>query len=76
MHVSAIGNQPVAKPLLTIKEFHYFFGGAVFINAIRRAVNEGRIQSIAVGARKRLIPTSELSAWPLRELEARLREPN
>lgn len=61
---------PHLKPLLSIKEFHQHFLGTIGINAIRTAVNEGRIQSIAVGLRKRLIPASELEAWPQREIEA------
>ena len=58
------------KPLLTIKEFHAHFAGTIGINSIRAAVTDGRIQSITVGVRKRLIPTTELEAWPLREIEA------
>lgn len=57
------------KPLLSPSEFHAHMHGAVGINAIRRLVREGRIRSILAGERNRLIPASELTNWPLRELE-------
>lgn len=56
-------------PLLTIRDFHSCFEGAIGINAVRAAVKQGRIRSIRVGERKRLIPRSELTEWPLRESE-------
>jgi len=55
------------RPLLTIQEVHEHFGGAIGINAIRSAVRDGRIKSLTVGERKRLIPHSELHDWPQRE---------
>lgn len=55
------------KALLTISEFHSELGGAIGINTIRRAVREGRIHSLQVGERKRVIPSSEVHAWPRRE---------
>lgn len=60
---------PNPKPLLTAVEFHEQFKGNLGINAIRRLVKEGRIRSIAAGDRKRLIPASELTNWPQREME-------
>lgn len=60
---------PLPRPLLTITEFHREFRGAIGINAIRTAVSNGRIKSIAVGERKRLIPASEILDWPVRETE-------
>lgn len=60
---------PSHKPLLTAVEFHEQLQGTVGINAIRRLVKEGRILSITAGDRKRLIPASELTNWPQRELE-------
>ena len=55
-------------PLLTIKHVHQLLKGALGINAIRDAVREGRIRSVKVGERKRLIPVSELTDWPHREI--------
>jgi len=60
---------PNTKPLLTAAEFHEELQGTVGINAIRRLMKEGRILSITAGDRKRLIPASELTNWPQRELE-------
>lgn len=57
------------KPLLTPTEFHACLQGAIGINAVRRLVRDGRIRSIAAGERKRLIPASELTNWPQREME-------
>ena len=54
-------------PLMTIAQFHQRLGGAVGINAIRAAVASGRIRSIQVGERKRVIPTTELRDWLARE---------
>lgn len=70
-HPAQRANAPTAppKPLLTITEFYREFQGAIGINAIRTAVNNGRIKSIAVGERKRLIPVSEIHDWPTRETE-------
>ena len=55
-------------PLLTIKAFHHHLNGALGINAIRDAVRGGRIRSVQIGERKRLIPASELTDWPHREI--------
>jgi len=55
------------RPLLTIAQFHQRLGGAVGINAIRTAVATGRIRSIQIGERKRVIPTTELHDWLTRE---------
>ena len=63
-------NHPSTKPLMTIKEFHAHFAGTIGINSIRAAVTAGRIHSISMGVRKRLIPSSEIEAWPRREIEA------
>lgn len=62
------GTEP--KPLLTPAEFHARLGGSVGINTIRRAVKLGRIRSLKVGERRRLIPSTELTAWPNRETGA------
>ena len=71
-HHTAIGATPTAPrpitPLLTIKDFHRHLNGALGINAIREAVREGRIRSVQIGERKRLIPASELTDWPHREI--------
>lgn len=59
----------LARPaLLTVQGFHRALGGAVGINSLRKAVREGRIRSLRVGERKRLIPATELTNWPLREV--------
>ena len=55
-------------PLLTVRDFHFHLHGALGINAIRAAVREGRIRSVLIGERKRLIPASELTDWPHREI--------
>ena len=70
MNASTYPTQPTVtpdKPLLTIREFHDHLQGSVGINAIRDAVRNGRIKSLAVGERKRLIPSTELTAWVERE---------
>lgn len=59
--------QTPTLPLLTVRGFHQALGGAVGINTLRRAVRDGRIRSIQLGERKRLIPTTELADWPQRE---------
>ena len=60
-------NQPLPKPLLSVREFHRHFDGSIGINQIRAAVSAGRIKSVPVGTRKRLIPASELKDWISRE---------
>lgn len=60
-------HRPMQPPLLTIPEFHRALGGAVGINAVRTLVNTGRIRSVSLGLRKRVIPSSELNDWPARE---------
>lgn len=69
MSIDRVVLTPYPKPLLTAVEFHEQFRGTLGINAIRRLVKEGRIRSIAAGDRKRLIPASELTNWPQREME-------
>ena len=54
-------------PLMTIAQFHQRLGGVIGINAIRAAVATGRIRSIQVGERKRVIPNTELHNWLDRE---------
>jgi hypothetical protein len=59
---------PLARPaLLTVQGFHHALGGAVGINSLRKAVREGRIRSLRVGERKRVIPSTELADWPQRD---------
>jgi hypothetical protein len=58
---------PINPRLLTIPDFHRALGGTVGINSLRRAVREGRIRSLRIGERKRVIPSTELANWPLRE---------
>ena len=52
--------------LLTITQYYDALGQTIGINFLREAVRSGRIRSVSVG-RKRLIPRSEVEAWPLRE---------
>jgi hypothetical protein len=60
--------QPTHLPaLLSVQDFYRALGGAIGINALRTAVREGRVRSLLVGERKRLIPATELTNWPLRE---------
>jgi hypothetical protein len=60
--------QPTILPaLLSVQDFHRALGGAIGINSLRSAVREGRVRSLRVGERKRLIPASELADWPQRE---------
>jgi len=66
-NTSTIATTPEPLPLLTIAQFHQRIGGAIGINAIRTAVAAGRIRSIQVGERKRVIPTTELHDWLVRE---------
>jgi hypothetical protein len=58
---------PINPRLLTIPDFHRALGGTVGINSLRQAVREGRIRSLRVGERKRVIPATELADWPQRE---------
>lgn len=72
-HVSPHSHSP-APPhepptLLTISEFQTHFSQHIGINTIRNLVRLGRIKSIRLGERKILIPASELTDWPKRELE-------
>ena len=71
MHDATSSAAPQLKPLLTANEFHAHLHGALGINAIRRLIKDGNIRSIPAGERKRLIPATELTNWPLRELERR-----
>ena len=68
MNQTIATHQKSPRPsLLTITRFHRELGGTVGINALRTAVRVGRIRSLRVGERKRLIPASELTDWPNRE---------
>ena len=58
---------PHTRPLLTVREFYAALGGAIGINAVRDAVRDGRIRSLLVGERKRLIPATEVVEWLRRE---------
>lgn len=55
--------------LLTPSEFHSHFQSKIGKNKLYELLHEGRIKSIRLGERKILIPASELTAWPARELE-------
>jgi hypothetical protein len=60
--------QPTSLPaLLSVQDFHRALGGAIGINSLRSAVRDGRVRSLRVGERKRVIPSTELANWPLRE---------
>lgn len=61
---SSMNTQP---KLLTPKEFYEELGGAIGINQVRELVRAGRIKSIPIGKRKRLIPHQEVWEFPLRE---------
>lgn len=58
-----------APPFLTVADFHDHFRPSVGLNTIYDLVRSGRIRSIKFGARKILIPDSELVDWPQRERE-------
>ena len=65
-------NNPSANSqpkLLTPKEFYEELGGAIGINQVRELVRAGRIKSIPIGKRKRLIPHQEVWEFPLREAQ-------
>lgn len=60
---------PKTPVLYSITGFHAALGGVVGINTLRHAVRDGRIRSLRVGERKRLIPAAEVTDWPRREAE-------
>jgi len=60
---------PTRPVLYSVAGFHEALGGTVGINALRTAVRTGRIRSLRVGERKRLIPATEVIDWPRREAE-------
>ena len=68
VHGSATPSVPVPT-LLTVKEFWQAFGGQVGRNTIYELIRDERIKSIRLGERKWLIPASEVTDWPARELE-------
>lgn len=70
VHLPSATNPPQAPELLTVADFQRRFKPSIGINTVYRLVHEGRIRSIRLGERKILIPASELTAWPQRELEA------
>lgn len=67
---TAVGPAPPAPPaLLTVAEFWNLLDRRVGLNTLYRLVHDGRIRSIRLGERKILIPATELTDWPHRELE-------
>lgn len=66
----ADGPPPPAPPnLLTVTEFWDRLDRRVGLNTLYRLVHDRRIRSIRLGERKILIPATELTDWPHRELE-------
>ena len=61
-------NQLGRSALLTVAEFHDQFAHRIGINMVYQLVRQGRIRSIRLGERKILIPSTELTDWPDREI--------
>lgn len=58
-----------ARSLLTVEEFYEHFKPKIGKNRIRDLINRHVIRSIRLGERKILIPATELTEWPEREVD-------
>ena len=68
--LQALSQQGPPPPrLLTVSEFLDHFPGILGKNMAYELIRSGRIRSIRLGERKILIPESEITDWPTRELE-------
>lgn len=63
------GQKHAAPKFLSPKEFYLQFDKRIGRDTIYRLIQEERIRSVRPGKRKILIPVSEVTDWPKRELE-------